>query len=639
MTGHPWRQTSGRSVFDLVASAAYWLTPSLFCLAVYWLGLTVWFHHDDFAWLGLPLQVHGARDLLRALFEPYAQGTIRFLSERAFFLVFTSIFGIDPLPFRIWVFLTQFGNLVLLSSITGRLTGSRLAGFVAPLLWVAGNGLAVPMSWTSGYNEVLFAFFLLLSFHWLLSYFETGKRRYYAAQWISFLAGFGALELMVVYPALVTILYSIMHLVVAPIPAAGPYAMHFDWRIFRTFATYWSFAMGPARLFGHRFFAVAGTALLTVGILVFVLWKIRRKEWLAIFFLGWYAIVLLPLLPLRDHITDFYLTVPTFGLAMLGAWALCGAGTRACRVGQAPSPAADSLVGLATGGRGRPPRSRGTAPRRIAALFLIAIYLVSNVAVGRGIVRWRYERGQQARNFIAGVLEAHRLHPGKMILLDGATPELFAAVVWDNPFRLYGLHDIYLTPEAGALIQAQPQIGDVGSCVLPPGPTLRALDSNQAVVYDVRGERLRNVTANYLTMVSGTSNRQGAGHVDLANPAFAGQLGSGWYPPENGYRWMEQTANLRLMAPAGWQKLSIIGYAPAQMLATGPVELGVILNTTSFPKVEIVKPDAPFEFTFRPPRQAAAQGEVLVFLKVDRTFTPAGESRRLGAAISTVEIH
>ena len=612
------------------SSAAYWLTPSLFCLAVYWLGLKVWFNHDDFAWLGLPLQIHGARDLLRALFEPYAQGTIRFLSERAFFLVFTSIFGIDPLPFRIWVFLTQFGNLVLLSSITGRLTGSRLAGFAAPLLWVAGSSLAVPMSWTSAYNEVLFAFCLLLAFHWLLRYFETGKRGYYAAQWIAFLAGFGALELMVVYPALATlyvlccarkhlretlplfipsILYSIMHLLVAPIPATGPYAMHYDWRILRTFAIYWKLAMGPARLPGHRLFGVAGTALLTLGILAFTLWRIRRKEWLAIFFLGWYGIVLLPLLPLSDHITDFYLTVPTLGLAMLGAWALVASGA-------GPRPA---------------------KPAQIAAIPMLAIYLASNVAVTRASVRWRYDRGRQARTLIAGVLEAHRLHPGKMILLDGVSPELFAASVWDGPFRLYGISDVYLTPEAGALIQAHRQIGDVSCCVLAPGPALRALDRDQAVVYDVRGERLKNVTAKYLTKVAGARDRQGARRVELANPAFAGQLGPGWYSPEDGYRWMAQTASLTLVAPPGCQKLSIIGYAPAQLVAKGPVGLAVTLNGTTFPKVDIVKPDSPFEFTFSLPG-AWEQKEVPVFLEVDRTFTPPGETRKLGAAITSVEI-
>lgn len=70
----------------LWTAAAYWLIPPLFCLVLYKRGLTAWFQADDFAWLGLRLQVHDQGSLLHALFAPMAQGTIRPWSERAFFL-------------------------------------------------------------------------------------------------------------------------------------------------------------------------------------------------------------------------------------------------------------------------------------------------------------------------------------------------------------------------------------------------------------------------------------------------------------------------------------------------------------------------------------------------------------------------
>ena len=68
-----------------------------------------------------------------------AQGTIRPWSERAFFLAFESIFGVNALPFRICVFLTQCANLTLLAAISRRLTGSLLAGFSAAILWLVNN--------------------------------------------------------------------------------------------------------------------------------------------------------------------------------------------------------------------------------------------------------------------------------------------------------------------------------------------------------------------------------------------------------------------------------------------------------------------------------------------------------------------
>ncbi|PYT10738.1 MAG: hypothetical protein DMG59_28070 [Acidobacteria bacterium] len=76
-----------------VARAAYFLPP-LVCLIVFWRVPFTWFISDDFAWLSLPLQVHSLNDFWDAVFTPRAQGTVRVLSERLFFLVFSSLFGL-----------------------------------------------------------------------------------------------------------------------------------------------------------------------------------------------------------------------------------------------------------------------------------------------------------------------------------------------------------------------------------------------------------------------------------------------------------------------------------------------------------------------------------------------------------------
>src|ERR1019366_7394298 len=51
-------------------------------------------------------------------------------------------------------------------------------------------------------------------------------------------------------------------------------------------------------------------------------------------------------------------------------WSQVGRGARA-PARPPPSPAAGPLAGLPVGGRGRPPRSRGTAPLRLVAWFLL----------------------------------------------------------------------------------------------------------------------------------------------------------------------------------------------------------------------------------------------------------------------------
>ena len=246
----------------------YYGVPMLFCLAVHWIALKTWFRADDFAWLGLRFEVHSPHDLLDVLLGPRAQGTIRTISERLYFLGFSSIFGMAAWPLRLWAFLTQFANIALLIGITRRITGSALAGLIAPILWSAAAILAIPLNWSSAYNEICFAFFTLLAFYFLLRAIETGKSKYCIAQWVVFLLGFGALELNVMYPVLATgyalccaraylrrtlflfipsALFTAYHFLYIP-PSTDPqYAMYFDAGILRSLWTHWSFTLAASR--------------------------------------------------------------------------------------------------------------------------------------------------------------------------------------------------------------------------------------------------------------------------------------------------------------------------------------------------------------------------------------------------------
>ena len=280
---------------------AYYGLPMLFCLAVHWLNLRSWFLQDDFAWLGLRFEIHSWGDLLRVLFVPEAQGTVRALSERLFFLILSSVFGLESWPFRIWVFLTQFANIVLLMQITRRLTGSATAGLLAAVLWTANAGLAISMGWSSAYNEIALAFFILLAFRLLLQYIDTGQRKYWLWQWVVFILGFGALELNVVYPVIAagyacccarkyfrrslllfipSILYTIVHFAFIPVTEDPHYRMYFDASMFRTLWQYWLWTLGAVRdskvdwrpLWLGIFVSIA----ITAGLVLFAAMKLRR---------------------------------------------------------------------------------------------------------------------------------------------------------------------------------------------------------------------------------------------------------------------------------------------------------------------------------------------------------------------------
>src|ERR1051326_7818166 len=136
------------------ARLLYWVIPILFCILLYWRGIRIWFAQDDFAWLTLRTHVTDFKSFLWAMFAPLAQGTIRPFSERGFFMLFSFFFGMRALPYRLFIFLNQCVNIVLVILVTRKLTKSDLAGFIAPLLWVANAAVLTPMAWSSSYNEI-----------------------------------------------------------------------------------------------------------------------------------------------------------------------------------------------------------------------------------------------------------------------------------------------------------------------------------------------------------------------------------------------------------------------------------------------------------------------------------------------------
>jgi hypothetical protein len=618
VTGAKSNPTSRALLFIL-----YWGLPSLLCLWLYWKGLHTWFFQDDFAWLGLRLSIFNFQDFLKALFAPMAQGTIRVLSERGFFLLFEYLFGLDALPFRIFVFATQFANLILLSLVARRLTGSKLAGFLAPVLWTLNSSLATAMSWTSSYNQVLCAFFLLSSFLLFLRYTESGERRFYVAQWITFLIGFGALELNVVYPAIVfaycllcrreylrstlpmfaaSIFYFLLHRSFSAGNATGAYQMHFDLSIFATLWTYIQWMLGPTRLellpWGTEPRRIALFAVLLVALLGFTAWQVKQRRFLALFCWSWFLIVLAPLLPLRDHLSDYYLTIPTIGIAILAAWAI-------------------SL----------------SVEKRRAWLAItvpcLVIYTATHIPLVQVDTEFKYERGRLARAIVLGVERAHEIHPNKLIVLHQIDAAQFWSGVADNPFRLFGAQNVYLSPESQKTLAAEIQAPEYARFALALPALAKALDSEQAVVYQLEGDRLRNITSVYQTSlpkdVTGLPN-----FVRAGEPLFADQFGPEWNPLESGFRWMGPRGTVKLGNPPGARTFQLRGWIPDEVAALKG-HLQAKLDGVTVGRIGLSR-QGNFEFTSEIPENLRDRRQLTLQLDCDRTWVPPGDGRSLCAA-------
>jgi hypothetical protein len=605
--------------------AAYWTVPALVCLLVHWRGFTSWFQADDFVWLGVGLNRHGLHDYLQAIFAPMAQGTIRPWSDRLFFMAGFRLFGLDAFPFHAAVFATQFANLVLVAWIGTRLTGRRAAGFLAAVLWAINATTADPLAWVSTYNEVLCAFFLLLAFHFLLRYLNAGKPRYELYQWIAFLLGFGAMELNVVYPALAaayallcarsylrrvwllflpSIAYFAIHQAAAPAGHDPNYVLHFTGAMLRTLAKYWAWTVGPVDFWTPmpmpHWLVPATVVLISLGLLAFAAARGR----VALFCLAWFVIAIAPMLPLRDHVNEYYAFVPAIGACWLGGWALAECW-------------------------------RSATWSRSVALALAAIYVAIVLPRTLAASDYHYRLTDRVRDLVEGTASAHQLHPDQTILLDGLDTPMFYSAVIDHPFRLVGVERVYLTPGSVRQIESHPELADMAAFTLPAAELAKALENESAQVYDVSRPMLRNITSSYAGEAhTGELPLQ----VDVGDPLAAPFLGPEWYGADSNHRWMPQRASLRLTGPsAPGAKLYLRGYYPAGEMSKGPVTVTVSVNGSTLAPAKISE-GGNFELAFALPAETVGLASMPVVVQVSRTFRAGADVRDLGLAFGEFEV-
>jgi hypothetical protein len=612
-------QTSRRALNVLL-----WLGPVFFLFWVFWEGLQCWFIADDFAWLGLLRQYNSLGDLPSILFAPAAQGTIRPWSERGFFLLFESLFGLDDLPFRIAAFTVMSGNLLLVAWLTRRVTLSTAAGCLAAVLWAANTALVTPMTWSSGFNQVLCPFFLLSALVLFIRFAETGRRRFWWAQLLVFVLGFGALEINVIYPALaaawvlfvavparrrklllsivplfaVSVVYFVLHRTVAPLPASGVYALHFDGRIFRTLAIYGKWSLLPVDWpnFGHSpglGKAIVGCEIVALTVLFAA--ESRKRRVLVLFFVSWYLIALAPVLALPDHRTDYYLTIPLIGLSMLAAWGCLCAWNAASR----------------------------TMVWRFVAVAAILAYLSGMVPVSRSGTHWWREKTKAVRGLVLGVEAARQSHPGKVILLDGLNSTLYSDSIGQGALYATSEDSVYLTPGSEATIQSAPDLGDLDRAVPDPAVALHAIRSDQVVVYSVAGDHLRNITDAYERSALqrfpalNQAGNQYPNRIDVGNPLYSWLLGSSWLPPEAGVRWMPGRATVRLKGPKTGDRLLLEGFFPEGQLLGAPRVLEVSADGIPLGDTQITNPESFFRRLFAMPPSVMGRESVEIEIHVD----------------------
>lgn len=435
---------------------------------------STWFLNDDFGWvtLGRDVQEHG---LGHALFSPFAQGTVRVL-DRIHFLALSGLFGPQLFAYRACGFLTWIAALTLVLLIGEKLTGSRAAGVLAAIVWAASANSVAAIVLVSAYYQLLCAVLLLGALYARL-------RGWRVAEWVCYLASFGVMEIAPMYAAVALLcafatdrkqvpearkrvraalwlflpagLFTAAHFLFVPKATDGPYALALDSRLPSTIATYlgWTFEPGSSALRSHAEQLHAPELLLgmILGLTLagFLVRCLLRREWAAGVFAGWFVLLLAPLLLLPDHLTPYYLTIPSIGVAWLAGWAMVRAWAAAGWV-------------------------------RLSAAALAAAYLVASAAGIDAQTRWFRERADRMRMVVDGVAAEAAAYPGIAIVLEGVDQELYQSGFDSHPFLIAGVDRVFRAPD------------DVSEAGLRA-----AVAKGQARVLEIRPNGTADVTSRY----------------------------------------------------------------------------------------------------------------------------------------------
>ena len=610
--------------------AAAFLLPPLICLIVFWDVLFTWFLNDDFAWLGLRLELRGVSDLPRLLFEPQAQGTVRFLSERLFFLIGTFLFGVHAVPFRLVGLATWFLVLAVASLIGTRLTGSRVAGVAAAIFWTTSYALVTPLAWSSAYNQLLCSLLVLCAFYARLRWLDSQNNRWRVIEWAAYLLCFGALEIVVMYPAAAAlytwwvarkrdkavwalfvpaVAFVAIHFFLVPKNLGDIYTIRVDSRLPATLLTYVRWALGPSRLEELNVpqwsaWGMAATWLIGLSLAAFALWSLRKNNRVPVFCVAWFLLFLIPFLPLPNHLQDYYITLPLVGLAWLAGAAMVQA-WRSHMVFRAISAV-------------------------LAAAFLVGS--ISEISINTAWFRARAERMR------ALYRAAEKVRPGNVLMLAHVNNELFQSGFQDEPFRLIGVNRVYLAPGTEKAIEARQDLGGTSSFTMPIEEAMRLLDRNELTVLDAGGAVPQDVTASFGATLRDEVLQSTRNFVDVGNPVYSSKIGPEWYKVENGFRWMPKRATVQLAAPKSpSERLYVTGHRAGTALSAGPVIVTLSANGKEIGSATVAEMDGPFAFDI--PLHADLVGKPLALtVELSKTFHPPGDHRELGLIFGTFEV-
>jgi hypothetical protein len=316
---------------------------------------------------------------------------------------------------------------------------------------------------------------------------------------------------------------------------------------------------------------------------------------------------LAPILPLPNHVSQYYLTIPGIGLAWLAGAALVAAW------------------------------KKGAIARTVAVLLTCG-YLASSIAEADAMTDWELRVTSAMRVLVRSADAAMKAHPGSALVLKGVSDDLFLAGFTDDPFRLVGVKQVWLAPGEERIL-AYPGLEDTARFRTSVDELAPLLAHGKARVLDFSSGAPRDVTRRYGAVLRAEFLGAHRSYADVGDPLYASRLGAGWYPPENSSRWTAKRATVTLSGPRSpAERLYVTGYAAPGALTGGSLRLSFFAGGKQIGSLSLIEPDKPFSIAMDLPKDLVGAYSMEVATECSRTFRPANDSRDLGIVIRTFEV-
>lgn len=335
-------------------------------LTLYYSNVDYYFFQDDFFEINIS-KAENVRDYLN--FFKFRDDIIAYrpVSLQNYFFLSKTIFGLNPIGFRLMTFILFFASGLLIVKVISQITSNIKIGLLTATLWLTSPIHFMTLTWIAAAYNIIGTFFWLLTSLLFLNYLKSKKIAFYVLAFISFLITIGSYEFSITWPAIfglyyffilkkrlfesiklfspfisLTLLYLTLRLFLIKVPSIAEYHVAFNLESVKAFIWYLLWTLNIPEefkkqvssflfLFNQKFISefwplvlktFAGAFLtVLIGIALPLFKMLKRKAAPAsgflLFSLVWFTVGISPVLLLPNHTFSMYLTLASIGLYSL----------------------------------------------------------------------------------------------------------------------------------------------------------------------------------------------------------------------------------------------------------------------------------------------------------------------------------